>query len=145
VAVAYQLSTSALWLRFDGGALFGTGHDPLGDVDIGMVTGALAVLFSTPREAAFAAAIGPRVELGVAWASGSPQSQSTSSYVASGFIATASALGAFHFRIADSWRLAVELQGGATVAPFEAFADTRRVSAVEGAMFGVGLGVAQLR
>ena len=145
MAVAYGLSTSPLWLRADGSALFGTGHDSLGDVDVGLVSGGLALLYSTPREAAFAAAIGPRVELGVAWASGHSLDQATSSYVGSGFIATASALGAFHVRLADSWRLALELQGGATLAPFEARADTRRVSAVEGAMFGVGLGVAQLR
>jgi hypothetical protein len=127
--------------RLDGRVLVGTAHDPLGDVNLGLATVGGALMLASPREATVWAAVGPHVELGVAWASGSPLDQATESRRGAGFVSTASLLGAFYVRITRQWDLALELEGGATVASFEARADTRRVTSVDGAMFGVALGL----
>jgi hypothetical protein len=144
-AVAVPLFTPSVLLRVDVGALFGSANDALGSVDLGMATGGAALLFASPREAPVAVAVGPRLELGAAWASGNPFDQATSSAAGSGFVSTASVLGTFHFRLTGSWRLAVELEAGASLVPFDARADSRRVTGTDGAMFGVAVGLAQLR
>jgi hypothetical protein len=135
----------SLSLRVDFGALFGTAHDPLGDVDLGMATVGAALLFASPREAPVSVAVGPRLEIGIGWASGNPLDPTTSSFAGSGFVSAASLLGTFSFRLADRWRLVVELEAGATLVPIEALADSRRVSGTEGGMLGLAIGVAQLR
>jgi hypothetical protein len=89
--------------------------------------------------------VGPRFELGVAWATGNPNDPQTSSFNGEGWVATGSLLAAFRTRISDTWQLALELDAGTTIAPFEALSDGRRVTGIEGAMFGASLGVAQLR
>lgn len=137
--------SSALSFRIDLGALFGTARDPLGDVNLGMATVGAALLLGSPAEATVAVAVGPRLEIGVGWASGNPLEQTTSSYAGSGFVSAASLLGTSSFRLADRWRLAVELEAGASIVPIEALADSRRVSGTEGGMLGLAIGVAQLR
>jgi hypothetical protein len=144
-AAGFRVLAPALWLRVDLAGLFGTAQDALGNVDLAMATAGAALLWTSPREAPVSVAVGPHLELGAAWASGSPLDQATSSFVGAGFVSLASLLGSFTFRIADSWRLAVELEGGVTLVPFEARADSRRVTGTDGAMFGVAIGVAQLR
>lgn len=142
-ALAVPVLTPSFSLRVDAAGLSGTAHDPLGDVTLGLASAGASLLFTSPREAAVAAAVGPRLELGVAWASGSPVQQGTTSHTGAGFVSTASLLGAFYFRLTERWKLAVELEGGATLASFEARADSRRVTSVDGAMFGVAIGLAR--
>jgi hypothetical protein len=144
-AIAIPFYTRSLWFRLDLGALVGSARDVLGDVALGYASGGAALFFATPRERAVSAEIGPRVEYGVAWAHGSPIDQSTSSFVGSGYVATTSLVGAFHVRITDSWRVAMQLAGGAALTSFEARADSRRVAGLEGGMFGFSIGLAQLR
>ena len=135
--------SSSLAARLDARVLVGTAHDPLGDVNLGLATAGAALMLASPRNVPVWAAVGPHVELGVAWASGSPVDQSTQSHRGAGFVSTASLLGAFYVRITPQWDLALELEGGATLASFEARADTRRVTSVDGAMFGVALGLSK--
>jgi hypothetical protein len=144
-AGASPFLSPALSLRIDLGALFGTARDPLGDVNLGMATVGAALLLSSPGEATVAVAVGPRLEIGVGWASGNPLAQVTSSYAGSGFVSAASLLGTSSFRLTDRWRLAVELEAGASIVPIEALADARRVSGTQGGMLGLAIGVAQLR
>jgi hypothetical protein len=143
--VSFPFLTRSLLLRLDGGALFGAARDVLGDVTIGLAGAGGAVLFASPRDATLAIAAGPRVEAGLAWASGSSAVVTTSSSTGSGFVASASLLTTVSLRVAVAWRLVFELEGGAVVSPFEARADVRRVSGIEGAMLGMALGLTQWR
>jgi hypothetical protein len=134
------------WLaRVDTGAVFGSTQDELGEVALGVAWFGAAFLYTTGPEAPFSLALGPRLDVGVAWASGNPLDQTISSNVGSGFIASASVLGSLRERVGESWRIAVEMQTGMVVVPFEADADSRRVTGIDGAMFGLAVGVAQLR
>jgi hypothetical protein len=142
-AGAFPVLAPSFALRVDGRVLVGTARDPLGDVNLGMATAGAALLLASPREAAVAAAVGPHLELGVAWATASPLDQSTTSHKGAGLVSTASLLGAFYVRVTPQWDLALELEGGATLASFEARADSRRVTSVDGAMFGVALGLSR--
>ena len=72
--------------RIDFGALVGSANDPLGDINLGLATIGLALLVTSPRAAPVSIAVGPRVELGIGWASGNPVDQATSSYAGSGLV-----------------------------------------------------------
>jgi hypothetical protein len=134
------------WLvRVDTGAVFGTTHDALGDIALGTAWLGAAFLYSSPPDATVSVAVGPRVDAGIAWASGNPLDQTTSSNVGSGFVSSVSLLGSLRYRLSRSWRAALELQAGTVVVPFEAQADSRRVTGIDGALFGLAVGVAQLR
>ncbi len=144
-SVAVPFLTDSLLLRFDGGVAFGAARDVLGDVTTGLAGAGGAVLFTSPRDATLAIAVGPRLEAGLAWASGSSVAATASSSSGSGFVASASLLGIVSLRIAATWRLVFELEGGGVISPFEARAEARRVSGVEGAMLGLALGLMQWR
>jgi hypothetical protein len=145
VSIATPFLAESLLVRFDAGAAFGAARDVLGDVTTGLASAGGAVVFATPRDAMFGFAAGPRLEAGLAWASGTATVSTTSSSSGSGFVASASLLSVVSFRIAPTWWLAFELEGGGVISPFEARADARRVSATEGAMLGVALGLMQWR
>lgn len=143
--VAFPIPSTSILLRADLVALFGSAQDALGDVALRTVDVGLSGLFATPQDRPVAVAVGPRLELGVAWATGNPADPQTSSFNGEGFVATGSLLAAFRVRISDTWQLALELDAGTTIAPFEALSDGRRVTGIEGAMFGASIGVAQLK
>jgi hypothetical protein len=139
------LPVLAPWLlcQFDLGLVFGAARDPLGNVNVGLGSSGAALLFASPRDAVVSAAVGTRLELGVAWATGNPLLASTSSYSGTGFVAGASILGAMRIRLTHDWSLALELEAGTTATRFSAQADGRQVVGVEGTMFGVALGIAR--
>jgi hypothetical protein len=145
VGVATPVLAESLLLQFDAGAAFGATRDLLGNVTTGLASAGGAVLFASPREALFGIAAGPRLEAGLAWASGTSTAATTSASAGSGFVASASLLGVASLRIAPAWRLIFELEGGGVISPLEARADARRVSAIEGAMLGMALGLMQWR
>jgi len=144
---AVALPTFAPWLllRADAGGLFGAATDVLGSVDAGTASLAAAALVASPRDATLAVAVGPRIEIGVAWASGHPADPVTSSGSGVGFVGTATLVGTFALRLSTTWRLAFELEGGATFLPFVAHADARRVLGLDGALLGMAIGVAHWR
>ena len=143
--VALPFFTPSILFRADAGALFGAAQDPLGSVRVGQATGSAAMLLASPRDTAVMAAIGPRLELGVAWASGNPIEPATSSYAGSGFVASASLVSAFGLRISPTWRVTFEIEGGATIAPVQTLADRRVVTGIDGAMLGLAFGLTQWR
>lgn len=143
-AVGTLLWPSGL-LRIDLGGLAGSAQDALGDVSLGEAEAGLSLLWTSPREASVAGAFGARSELGLAWASGHPTDQQTSSNYGSGFVLNALLLGEVAFRISPSWRLALEIESGATVVPLVALADSRRITGIQGGMVGIAFGVVQLR
>jgi hypothetical protein len=81
----------------------------------------------------------------MAWAYGNPVEQTTSSKVGLGFVSSVSLLGGLRYRLSRSWRAALELHAGSVVVPFEAQADSRRVTGIDGALFGLAVGVSQMR
>jgi hypothetical protein len=143
--VAVPFFTPSILFRADGAAIFGAAQDPLGSVRVGQATGSAAMLLASPRDTAVTAAIGPRLELGVAWASGNPVDPATSSYAGSGFVATASLVSTFGLRISPTWRVTFEIEGGATIAPVQTLADRRIVTGIDGAMLGLAFGLTQWR
>jgi hypothetical protein len=144
-ALQLPLGGSFALVRFDAGALLGAARDVLGDVSLGEAAAGAALLFASPRGAVVSAELGPRVEAGAAWASGNAAAASTSSYAGAGFVSAASLLGGFRYRMTPAWRIVLELEAGATIVPFDARADQRRVTGIDGAFFGMALGLAQLR
>jgi hypothetical protein len=132
-------------LRFDAGGLFGAGQDALGDVKTGLAGAGGALLFASSPGAAIVMAVGPRAEVSLAWASGSPAGPTTSSGGGSGLAVSASILAAFGVRISSGWRLTLDLEGGGVIAPFDARADGRRVTGMDGAMMGLSVGLTQWR
>jgi hypothetical protein len=130
-------------LQLDGGVLLGGAHDALGDVSLGQATAGGAILFTSPRSAPVSARLGPRLELGGAWAGGNPATSSTSSYAGAGFVSAASLLGAFQYRVAGVWRISLELEAGAMIVSLDARADQRRVAGLDGPFFGVTLGLSR--
>lgn len=68
VTPPWSLDGTRVRLRADGGVMFGSGASLLGDVDVLVATGAVALTFT--RGAAVAVELGPRVEVGVARAVG---------------------------------------------------------------------------
>jgi len=145
VAVALPVLGKDWRVRVDSGAVFGTAHDVLGDVAIGQARMGVAFLYSSPAEATVSVAVGPRVDAGIAWAEGNPADQTTSSNVGWRFVSSVSLLGTLRYRLGRSWSAALELQAGSVVVPLEAQADSRRVTGIDGAFFGLAVGVAQLR
>jgi hypothetical protein len=141
------LPTLAPWLllRLDASGLFGAATDVLGSVDAGTASLAAAALVASPGDAPLAVAVGPRIEIGVAWASGHPADPGTSSESGVGLAGTATLVSTFALRLSATWRLAFELEGGATFLPFVAHADARRVLGLDGALVGMAIGVAYWR
>jgi len=144
-ALAFPFYSKSLILRFDGGGVYGTAHDALGDVHLGLASTSASLLYATPLARPTRFEVGPRIELGVAWASGNPGDPQTSSYAGVGYVGDASVLGMFLVRLAPTWRLAMELEAGGVFAPFDATADGRRVTGVRGGMFGLAVGLLNLR
>jgi hypothetical protein len=143
-AVGTLLWPSGL-VRIDLGALAGSTQDALGDVSVGEGEAGIAVLWTSPRDATVSGAFGARSEMGLAWVNGHASAQQTSSAYGSGFVFNALLLGEVAWRIAPSWRLALELESGASVVPLVALADSRPIAGIQGGMVGVAFGVAQLR
>jgi hypothetical protein len=141
------LPTLAPWLllRLDASGLFGAATDALGSVYAGTASLAAAALVASPGDATLAIAVGPRIEIGVAWASGHPADPGTSSESGVGLAGTATLVSSFALRLSATWRLAFELEGGATFLPFVAHADARRVLGLDGALLGMAIGVAYWR
>jgi hypothetical protein len=144
-ALSVPFYSPALLLRLDGGWVYGSVQDVLGDVHLGLMGVGAGLLYTTPLARSVTFALGPRIEAGVAWAAGSSSDQQTSSYSGVGYTGSLSGLGQVLLRLGPRWRLAMECEAGGVFAPFEATADGRRVTGVEGAMVGLSVGLVSLR
>jgi hypothetical protein len=137
------LGPLARWLawRVDAGAAFGGGKDTLGDVTGGYATGGVGVVaLGGARSIAFGA--GPRFDLGAAWFSGHASSAQASGASGSGFIASLGADALLFARIARSWQLFFEAEGGVAVKTLAATADDRTVLELGGAFVALRIGAA---
>jgi hypothetical protein len=128
-------------LRADAGAAFGSAHDPLGDVDMALASGGVALTYSA--EGPFLRSeLGPKIEVGWATAQGVPMGATVEGSRANAAVVTASILAAISTHLRADWWSALAVEVGGTTAGLDARADMRRAAGVGGLMLGVRLGVA---
>lgn len=128
-------------LSLDAGALYGTATDPLGDVEITLVSGRAGVALASETES-LSAALGPRLELGWGHAEGRPFEVGTRGDSGGAFVATTSLAASLRVRLVDRWWALIEPEVGGVLRGFRARADERAPAGVTGALAGVGVGIA---
>jgi hypothetical protein len=132
-------STLPLRLRVDAGAAFGSAHDPVGDIALVLVSGALGLAVSS-EAGPVRAEIGPRIEAGWGNARGIAFDAGVQASSASRAIAVVSLAAQAYFRITNAWWGAAGVDAGATLAGLDARADGRRAAGLGGPMMGIRVG-----
>jgi len=131
--------TLPLRLRADAGAAFGSAHDPVGDIALVLVSGALGLAVSS-EVGPVRAEIGPRIEAGWANARGIAFDATVRASGASSAIAAVSLAAEACFRITPAWWGAAGVDAGTTLAGLDARADGRRAAGIGGPMMGIRVG-----
>jgi hypothetical protein len=128
-------------LRIDAGVLAGNARDPLGAIHETIGTlGASLFAMSSGGAHGIAFGVGPRVEAGIGWfrgQAGDPRTSASSARSALLFVALS---GMASFRIGGPWSGLVGIDAGTSVYGFDARADGRTVSELEGAMMTIRVG-----
>jgi hypothetical protein len=113
VVAPWNADGTRLRLRLDGGVSFGSGASLLGDADVLVATGAVAVTFA--RGTSVQMELGPRVELGVARAAGrATTGRSAAGVTASedeALMAGVGLIAGLRGRLSASWSASLELEG----------------------------------
>jgi hypothetical protein len=131
--------TLPLRLRADVGAAFGSAHDPVGDIALVLVSGALGLAISS-EVGPVRAEIGPRIEAGWANARGIAFDASVQASSASSAVAAVSLAAEACFRITSAWWGAAGVDAGTVLAGLDARADGRRAAGIGGPMMGIRVG-----
>jgi hypothetical protein len=141
VGASFSLSPRLpLRLGIDGGAVYGRRSDPLGTIDVVLISGALA-LTGFVSVAHGTLEFGPEVESGGLWAHGNASrpgviaSGGTTLVIATSFAAT------LRGRLGDRSWLGVAVRGGVVLRGATLLADAREAGGFTGAMLGARAGV----
>jgi hypothetical protein len=129
-----------LRLTVDAGAAFGSNHDPVGDVDLVLVSGA-AALTLTGGAYGIQGEMGPSVELGWARAKGVPLAPLVQGSQVETAVVVTSLRAAAGYAIAAHWRAVAGLEVGGTPAALDVRAEGRRVAGIGGAEMGARIGL----
>jgi hypothetical protein len=124
----------------DAGAAFGSNHDPVGDVDLVLVSGA-AALTLTGWAYGVLGEVGPSVELGWARAKGVPLAPLVQGSQVEAAVVVTSLRAAAGYVIAAHWRAVAGLEVGGTPAALDVRAEGRRVAGIGGAEMGARIGL----
>jgi hypothetical protein len=128
-----------LRVRADVGAAFGTAHDPIGDIDLVLVSGALGLAASS-EVGPLRAEVGPRFEMGWAHARGVPFDTTVLGSSASGATIAGLLDAQMWFRVASRAWLSTGVAAGDTFLGLDARADGRRAAGIGGPTMGVRVG-----
>jgi hypothetical protein len=134
---------AAPWLvaGVDAGVLSGSRADPLGEITLRVVTGA-ASISAVSAAGPLSLRVGPRLEVGRAFASGSSSDESLASGAsAGGWVAMASLSAGARAGLGAGISALVDVDVGATLRGFDALADGRRALGVGGGLAGLRVGV----
>jgi hypothetical protein len=127
-------------LECDGGGLFGSARDPLGDVDGTLASLGVSLLAGSGTRA-LSLAVGPRAELGIASFRGHAFDPTVTASNATAPIALAAMTARASFRIVGAWAGLVALDAGTTLLSFSARADDRRAIELAGPMLSARIGL----
>jgi signal transduction histidine kinase len=142
VAVSYLPSpTWPLRIRLDVGAQRGTAFDPLGEIDLGMVTGALGATLTAGGERV-ALELGPRVEAGWSWVSGRPTVAGVRGGQGDAAVFFLSVLATLRVRVSPRWWTTLDAAAGTPLRPVVIESGAARAAGFSGPMLTLGLGVA---
>ncbi len=142
VAVSYLPSPQwPLRIRLDLGAQSGTAFDPLGEIDLGMVTGALGATLTAGGERV-ALELGPRVEAGWSWVSGRPTVAGVRGGQGDAAVFFLSVLATLRVRVSPRWWTTLDATAGTPLRPVVIESGAARAAGFSGPMLTLGLGVA---
>jgi hypothetical protein len=130
-----------LRLRIDAGAWYGRARDPIGEIDLWLVTGALGGSVSATFEAT-EIEVGPRVELGYAHAEGRTTQQDVATEGGGTFVSILSLPATGRVRLASSLWAGIDLELGAVLHGLRAQADDRASGGLRGAALSARFGLA---
>ena len=140
VAGSLPLKGEWLHLRGDLSGAWTAKSDPLGDVSGSLYLGGLSVLASTHGAPAFL--LGPHLELGYAWASGTARVPDVVGYRDGRVVALASVIGGARVALGRRWAGMIETDWGLTIHGFNALSDGQEAVVLRGAFAAIRAGMA---
>jgi hypothetical protein len=139
VEVAASLGSTPLRFHADAGAAFGSAHDPLGSVQLTLVSGS-AGLALLGRAGALSVEIGPRIEGGWIRARGSPIGTSAGGGRLDSAFMAASLFGGLGIAWSPRWAGVLAIDVGGAFVGLEARSDNRPTAGTTGPMLGARVG-----
>lgn len=130
-----------LRVRLEGSAERGRVRVTLGDIDIGLAAGALVLDVTSAPGAPVGVELGPRLEVGYGWASGSPDDPMDEGFEGGSLVVVLSLHTTLRVRLSEHWRALADLHVGHTLAGLDAQADMRSTTGLTGATLSLHLGV----
>ena len=130
-----------LRLSADVGASAGTAFDPLGEIDLGLFSGALAVTVRGGGDRV-ALELGPRVELGYAWVQGRPATASVRAGSGEAVVFFASVLASVQVRLGGRWWTTLDALAGTSLRPVTIASGAARAAGFTGPTLSLALGLA---
>ncbi len=127
-------------LRVDAGWASGTALAARGEIDMNLVSGALAVLVGGGNERV-ELLLGPRLEVGRAWVDGRPYSAADVGSSASATVLFASLASTLRVGLSARWSVALDVSAGQTLQYVTVASGDERVAGLRGPVLSVGLGV----
>jgi hypothetical protein len=142
VALSYLPSPQwPLRVRLDLAAQSGTAFDPLGEIDLGMVTAALGATLTAGGERV-ALELGPRVEAGWSWVTGRPTVAGVRGGQGDAAVFFLSVLATLRVRVSPRWWTTLDATAGTPLRPVVIESGAARAAGFTGPMLTLGLGVA---
>lgn len=129
-----------LRLRLDAGVHTGTAFDPLGEIDLGLATAALAATLQAGGERV-ALELGPRFEAGWAWVNGRPSVAGVRAGQGDAGVFFVSVVASLRVRVSRRWWTTLDATAGTALQPVVIESGTARAAGFTGPMLSIGLGV----
>jgi hypothetical protein len=139
LAGSFSLGTAWLRGRADVGGSWSAVEDSLGRVSMGLYSGGVALLAAAGQSPELV--IGPHVELGYAYANGTPIDLRSRASDGGRVVALASLIAGTRLRF-HRWAAAFEVDLGTSLRGVQMFADDRRIAMMEGFFVGARAGIA---
>jgi len=136
---ASSSATGRLRLHLDAGAAFGSAHDPLGSIELALLSGA-ASLTLLGHAGAISMEIGPRMKVGWIDARGSPISPGTRGGQLDGTFIAASLLAVLGIQWSARWEGIFSVDVGDAFAGLEVRSDSRPAAGTIGPMLAARIG-----
>lgn len=134
------LALSRVRLRGDLGGSLGTVTDPLGSVQVSILSGGIAALLMTEGRPTLV--LGPRLEIGYSYGSGATQRPTTTTRGDGSTFIGASLIAGVHAPMLGPLSALLEIEMGASLRGQEVFANDRLIASTTGPFAGARAGIA---
>lgn len=141
LGVSFPLFPVPLRVGIDAAYARGRVRVELGDIAIGLASGALTLDLSSDPDGPFVIELGPRVEVGYGWASGTPVDPGDVGTDGGGVVAILSGHARFTGRVTGAWHALADLELGHTLAGLDATVDGRSTTGIAGPALAAHVGV----